>query len=223
MQSKNPLRHLLAMIVLLVPLAYLGYVWNELPPRIALHFGASGQANGWGDRNGLLVQTIIVTVITLVAYIVVVNAHKLDKKRTHGVKPPMFDTIAFVAVLFMSIISLAIIINGINPDGMLFNKIVLPATGMFFIFIGNVMYSIRPNRFVGVRIPWTLNNDDNWKHTHRLAGKLFFAGGLMITFVSLVYKTEIAAMFMSGIVLIILVITVGYSYNFYRTTQKNKA
>jgi uncharacterized membrane protein len=29
--------------------------WNALPARIPTHFGMSGQANGWGGRNSLLV------------------------------------------------------------------------------------------------------------------------------------------------------------------------
>lgn len=223
MQSKNPLRHILAVIILLVPFAYLGYVWNGLPETIAIHFGASGEANGFGDRTTLLVQSCIVAGITLLAYLLVVNAHVIDKKRNNGVKPAMFDTIAFVTVVFMSVISLGIIVNAMYPNESIFNRMMLPAIGMFFVFMGNVMYNIKPNRFVGVRIPWTLNDDDNWKHTHRLASKLFFVGGVLITLVSLAYKTEVAAMFMSGIVLVIVLVTVGYSYNFNRTNQKDKA
>jgi len=223
MQSKNPLRHLLAFILLMVPFGYLAWMWNDIPGSVALHFGPSGAADRFGDKTDLLIQTIIIAAITLLAYVLVVNVHIIDKKRTKGVKPPMFDTIAFAAVLFMSIISTGIIVNGIYPESSVFEKMILPAIGMFFVFMGNVMYSIKPNRFVGVRIPWTLNNDDNWKSTHRLASKLFFVGGLLITLVSLGFKTEVAAMFMSAITLVIVLVTVGYSYIFYRNNKENKA
>ena len=46
----------------------------------------------------------------------------------------------------------------------------LPLTGLLFMFIGNLMYSIKPNYFAGIRLPWTLSSDDNWRATHKVGG-----------------------------------------------------
>ena len=45
------------------------------------------------------------------------------------------------------------------------------------------MPHIEPNYTFGVRIPWTLNDSDNWRRTHRFAGPVFVIMGV-VTLVS---------------------------------------
>ena len=42
-----------------------------------------------------------------------------------------------------------------------------------------VVGRVRPNFFVGIRTPWTLSDDQVWRRTHRVSGRLLFAGGLV--------------------------------------------
>lgn len=44
------------------------------------------------------------------------------------------------------------------------------------------MSKIRQNYTVGIRLPWTLSSEDNWDKTHRLAGKLWIVGGVLVLF-----------------------------------------
>lgn len=217
----KPLNHIASILIALIPLAYLAYVWNDLPANIGLHFNVIGEADRSGDKNGLLMQISTVSALTILVYFLVINAHKLDKKRLKGIKPPTFDTIALATVLFMTVINLGIILNGIYPASGIFSKLMLPAIGLFFVFMGNVMYNIKPNKFVGIRIPWTLNDEDNWRHTHRLGSKLFFVGGILITIVSVAYDQHIAAAFMSVTVTLIALVSILYSYLFYRKNKQH--
>lgn len=221
MESGNPLKHWLAAVIMAVPPVYLLLRWNNIPGTVALHFGADGTPDRYGSKVELLITTLLMAIISLLCYLLITNVHKLDKKRTKGIKPPMLDNIAFVTAVFVSVLSLAIIISGVNPGAMLIDKIVLPAIGLFFIFMGNVMYNIRPNRFVGIRTPWTLSSDDNWKKTHRLGAKLFFVGGLLITLTSLTFDTVIATIFTTGIALLIAVITITYSFLYYKSNKNH--
>ncbi|MEW6771452.1 MAG: SdpI family protein [Bacillota bacterium] len=50
---------------------------------------------------------------------------------------------------------------------------------LLFVITGNVMGQIRPNFFVGIRVPWTLANEEVWRRTHRLASKVWVIGGLI--------------------------------------------
>ncbi len=55
------------------------------------------------------------------------------------------------------------------------------------ILLGNIMGKVRPNKYVGFRISWTMNSDENWLATHRFGGKVMMIAGLMMligTFVS---------------------------------------
>ena len=62
--------------------------------------------------------------------------------------------------------------------------------GLLFAFMGNLMHNIKPNYFAGVRTPWTLEDPDTWRATHRLAGKLWFGGGIFVTIAVLVLPVE---------------------------------
>jgi hypothetical protein len=48
----------------------------------------------------------------------------------------------------------------------------IAGVGLMLAVVGNYIYNIKPNYFAGIRLPWTLHNDENWKRTHLLGGKL---------------------------------------------------
>ena len=52
--------------------------------------------------------------------------------------------------------------------------------GLIFVIMGNYMPKLKVNHTVGIRLPWTLQSEDNWHKTHRLAGKLWVLGGLIL-------------------------------------------
>ncbi len=62
-------RAMTAMLWLALPLTALQYwsVWNQLPARMATHFGASGQPNGWMMRDTSFIFAMAVTAFVLVA------------------------------------------------------------------------------------------------------------------------------------------------------------
>lgn len=221
MESRNPLRHLLAIIVTLVPFIYFAMVWQDVPDIVATHFDIHGKPDSYGNKSEILFLSIFVAVVTLTTYMLVINAHKLDKKRKP--EPGRLDNVAMGLVVFMAIINITVIVNSIHPEVPLLQSVIIPATGLFFVFLGNVMYNIKPNRFVGIRVYWTLNDEDTWKATHRMGSKLFFVGGILITLVSIGSPVEVAMITMTGIVIIITLVTTIYSYLYHKKTRKKNA
>jgi len=88
--------------------------------------------------------------------------------------------------------------------------------GLLFAVVGNYMYNIKPNYFAGIRLPWTLENEDNWKKTHMLAGKLWFAGGLLVALTALFLPDKIALIFTFSIIILLTIIPTVYSYRLYK-------
>ena len=56
--------------------------------------------------------------------------------------------------------------------GMLINILI----GVMFVIMGNYMHKIKQNYSVGIKLPWTLNSEENWNRTHRLGSWLFVIG-----------------------------------------------
>ena len=62
--------------------------------------------------------------------------------------------------------------------------------GLLFIAIGNYFPKIKRNYTMGIKLPWTLNSDENWRRTHRLGGICFIIIGLSLI-LSVFLKSEI--------------------------------
>ena len=100
------------------------------------------------------------------------------------------------------------------------NKFV-SGTGLLFAVIGNYLPNLKPNYFAGLRLPWTLENADNWRKTHALAGKLWFAGGLFLAAICLFLPTVIAIITFFVVMTVITIIPCVYSYRLYKAQKQN--
>jgi len=89
--------------------------------------------------------------------------------------------------------------------------------------MGNYMHTIKPNYFAGLRLPWTLNNEDNWRKTHLLAGKLWFIGGLVIAILCLVVPGTAAIVLFFIATIVLILVPVIYSYRLYKQNDEVKS
>ena len=68
---------------------------------------------------------------------------------------------------------------------------------------------------VGIKIKWTLEDEENWNATHRLAGRVWVSGAIGI-FASVFLPKTVAAFVMIGVMLVIVLVPIIYSYCFYK-------
>lgn len=68
--------------------------------------------------------------------------------------------------------------------------------GVLFIVLGNYLPKIKPNYFIGIRTPWTLENETVWQKTHRLGGKVFVVMGVLMMFTAFVANAWRFVLFM---------------------------
>src|SRR6201996_6544904 len=169
-----------AIVIWLLPIAYIAYIYQSLPVSVPIHFGADGKPNQYGTRGEFLVTQAIVLGASAFVYLLLKFLPAIDPKKYVKYGEATFQKLALGMVLFLSALTIGIAFSTLNSS---FNiqKLILPVTGLLFAFLGNIMHSIKPNYFAGVRTPWTLEDDDTWRATHRLAGKLWFIGGIILT------------------------------------------
>lgn len=87
--------------------------------------------------------------------------------------------------------------------------------GLMFIGIGNYMPKTRMNATMGIKIKWTYSSEANWNATHRVAGKVWFAGGLLIILAAFLPIT-VDFVLMIGSFAVMIAVPMVYSYRFYR-------
>jgi len=199
------------------PAIYLAAVWDKLPEKVPLKYDASGDPIRFGTKTEFLLVMAVMTAINIGCYFLVVNINRIDpRKKYSNENLPRMRRLAFAISVFVSAISCFIIYSSLGPALKINSKIIVVAVGLLFTVVGNYMYNIKPNYFAGIRLPWTLENEDNWKQTHLLAGKLWFAGGLIIAVMALLLPDTATLVFTLVIAGLIIIIPTVYSYRLYK-------
>ncbi len=203
-------------VIMILPILYLAYVWKTLPDIVPTHFGADGQPNDWSHKS-LLIYVVLGMTIGIYALLTVIPMiDPKEKIRDMGSKYFFFK---LLMILFMSILCFFIIQSAITKNIGNGNALFL-LIGALFAFLGNYMQALKPNYFIGIRTPWTLESEMVWRKTHQLGGKLFFAAGILVMILPFLLKEKFQPVFLT-IVAIAAIIPVGYSFILFRQEKKN--
>jgi uncharacterized membrane protein len=206
-------------LIIILPVIYLAIVWNRMPDKIAMHFDIKGNADKFDSKNEFLWFMGIMLVVSAGIYLLLTNVYRIDPKRYAAENKDRLRKIGFAVVTFMSAIECLVIYVGVQGSLKLDIHIMFALMGVFWAVIGNYMNNIKPNYFAGFRLPWTLENEDNWRRTHHLASKLWFAGGLLIAVVCIFSNTTVSIFTLFIISIIIIVIPIAYSYRMYARSK----
>ncbi len=197
-------------LITLLPILLGLLLWNRLPDTIATHWGADGKADGWSTKtSAVFFLPCLLAVIQLITSVIVLN----DPKRKNIHKKPLLLSLWIVPVL-------SVLMNGATyfiALGMDLNMGIFASVliGIVFILLGNYMPKLQQNYTVGIKVPWTLNSEENWNRTHRLAGKLFIVGGVITAcsgFVSSLAGDGAVFLVIIGIAIVCCLIPAFYSF-----------
>ena len=205
MLKANKKTLIIASIVTILPVLIGIICWNRLPDVMATHFGMNNEANGFSSKAFAVfgIPLILLAVLWFGAF---VTSH--DPKR-QNISPKMFSLTVWIAPV-TSLVVAAILypVNlGYELDITFFSELLF---GVMFIIIGTYLPKARQNYTIGIRVPWTLANEENWNRTHRLAGSLWIICGILMIIICL---TRLASLqWLVGILLITVLVPCIYSY-----------
>lgn len=94
-------------------------------------------------------------------------------------------------------------------------RLVPASMGLLFLVIGNYMPKMKQNPTLGIRVPWTLANEENWDRTHRMGGRVWVAGGLVLLLCCFLPGPAMVTGMLAAIV-VLAVVPCAYSYWLYR-------
>ncbi len=199
--------------IALLPFIYLAYIWNRLPEKVPMHWNSSGEIDDYGNKKELLIILLLVVGLPYLILMVIPNIDPKQKLKNMGNK---LYNLRFILSIFMSALAIFILYSvqkeTSNPG------LILAIIGLLFAFLGNYFKTLKPNYFIGIRTPWTLENEEVWKKTHLLGGKLWFVGGLLMALTFVLPEPFNQYIFLS-IAAIITIIPVVYSYLEFKKTK----
>ncbi len=185
-------------------------LYSHLPDMVPTHWNVNNQIDGWMPKiYGAWLMPVIALIITLFFPLL----RKIDPESKNYEKFAktweVFQLTIVGFFAYMYAITSYVALN--NDKSYLVGRLVMLGMGIMFIILGNYMGKIRHNYFVGIKTPWTLADPEVWQKTHRLAGWIFVAAGLLILLMSLFWMQYIWPLFIA-IIVTIVIIPMFYSY-----------
>lgn len=139
-------------------------VYPALPESIPIHLDLTGKADGFAPRA---VGAAVLPLGAIVTFLVMRGAARAAMSWTGA-----------ITVVFLAALQAILLRMGLAGDDHAGTSLGL-VLGVFSVALGLLFPRLRRNRFIGIRVPWTLASDENWARTHLLAGRLFAIGGVL--------------------------------------------
>ena len=201
----------LVLALVVVAFTVSAYLYPQLPDRVASHWNAQGEVDGYMSRFwGVTFVPLLLTVLALFFFAIPrIDPLKANIQAFRG----YYDVLVVLITLFMLGVHLQTLLwslgTQISP-----NTTFPVALGLLFIYIGVLLGKAKRNWFIGIRTPWTLSSDRVWDKTHRLGRKLFIAAGVIATIG--VFFQDYAVWFIVVPVVSTALGSVAYSYFAYQ-------
>lgn len=213
MLKKNKITLILTSLVILIPILAGLLLWDQLPEQMPFHWGIDGQVDGWADRPTavFLMPSLMLAMHWLC---LLVSAADPKNKNYH---PKAFTLVLWICptitLMLCSLMYATALGYTVNVE------VILPLfMGALFVIIGNLLPKMRQSTTLGIKLPWTLHNEENWNQTHRFSGKLWVAGGIVILATAFLGSFWI----LIGVLLVMIIVPTIYSYLLHRKQSKNE-
>ena len=193
-------------IVTQIPILGLLVLWNHLPEQLPFHWNLSGEVDEYAPKGVVILMPLILTALQWLCAVVT----SADPKRANIPDKVMHLVLWIIPIL--SLILTAVILATALGSEIMMDRLSPILIGLGLTVIGNYMPKCKQSYTMGIKLPWTLNSEENWNKTHRLAGWLWTVGGILLTlsgFLGLTY----AALPLS---LILVLIPTVYSFLLYK-------
>ena len=205
-------KHVLPLSITLLTLVAWLIVLPHLPATMPIHWGANGEADGFATKINAMILTVGIMVLI---YFIIAFVPRIDpRKENYKYFSKTYNILLNAVLLLFFFVNMSTILQGLGYNVPM-SYIAPIMAGLVFIIIGNYLQRVRSNYFMGIRTPWTLSNETVWKKTHRLSGKLFFIGGLLIL-ISAFLPDGYKSVIMWGSIVLCVAIPYLYSYLAYK-------
>ncbi|MFZ2537917.1 MAG: SdpI family protein [Oscillospiraceae bacterium] len=198
----------------IVPFIMSACFYNKLPEQVAVHFDANWVANGYQSRlfAAFGLPAILLAVAVLVHFAVKADPKHKNIERSKGA---LFVSKWFI-VIIANFVQASVILNAVATIKFNMSIIMGVVVGILLAVIGNYLPKCKQNYTVGIKVPWTLSDEENWTKTHRLAGYIWTVCGIIFA---------ITAFFPNPIInislfTIMIVVPIAYSFILYLNKKK---
>lgn len=193
-------------VICLLPMVLAAVIYDQLPNQVAIHFDSAGNPDNYAPKA--------LAAFGLPGLLAIINLYTNFRINT---EPKVKRTAPFFLFLskwlcsIMSVIMVPITLFMAIGKDIPIGVISVALAGVLIIITGNYMPKCKRNYSVGIKLPWTLNSEENWNHTHRFAGFVWTIGGLVMVVNSFVMVSYLVF----GVIIAMVTLPFIYSFIYY--------
>ena len=208
MLKKNKFLIILTTLICLLPMVAGILLWDQLPEQIPSHWGVDGQIDGWSSKE---FAVFFFPALLAGIHLVCIFASSLDPK-SKNYAPQMIRFVLWICPVLSLVLNSIIYAFALGYDLLNVPMILCILVGIMFVIVGNYLPKCRQSYTMGIKLPWTLNDEGNWNATHRFGGWVWVACGVAVL------ATAFLGIFwiLIGIMLVAVIAPTIYSYLYYR-------
>jgi len=185
------------------------FYWNKLPEKLPTHFNAQMVPDSWSSK---VVAIVILPVILTLAQGLILYLVDQNSKKYYVQNGIIYTVLTIIPILSIWI-NFIMISTALNNNVNRFKQPILSSLfGIILIILGVVLKYVKTNPIIGIRLPWTMSSEENWRLTNSLGSKVFIVGGIIELIVAICSSMAL----MIFILAIVITIPVIYSYVLYR-------
>lgn len=209
MLKKNLKTIIITSIITILPIFAGLIMWNKLPDKLPTHWNFSGEIDGWSSKPFAI---FFIPLFMLAMHLICTVATSMDPKND-GVNSKIFTLVLWICPILSLLCMTATYVAGFGREVNigLFAPLIM---GIVFLFIGNYLPKCKQNYTIGIKIPWTLNDEDNWNKTHRFAGFVWTVCSFVVMSGAFFKKAVVFTTFVPIAVMVFAPMI--YSYIYYR-------
>lgn len=168
-------RRWIAPMVVLLMLAAVLVAWGSLPEQVPTHWGVSGEADAWGSRSSLFIlPAVALGLWGLFMMLIRIGPRHENLARSRET----WWLVANCSIVMLAVVHFTQLAAGLGWQVDV-SRLVLVASCILVVAIGNYLPRMKPNWWMGIRTPWTLESDEVWRETHRVGGRWMVIGGVV--------------------------------------------
>ena len=188
-------------------------LWKRLPEQIPTHVGFNGVADQYSSKA---FSVFFMPLFFLFIHWIMIWGTSMDPKH-EKISDKIYTMIIYSVPIICIFVTLTIYLKTLDQNFDI-TRAIMCLVSVIFIVIGNYLPKTRQNYTIGIKLPWTLEDPENWDKVHRLGGYLFVGAGLAM-FISLFLPGNTMVYVMIVSTILAAIIPVIYSYRLYRNKK----
>ena len=212
-------KRIILWLIALIPLLVTVVLLPQMADMVPAHYGIDGLVDRYDSKYTMLLFPCIIIVVIAVRDL---SPRMLGRDDAQQANLRVVDNLLLPVVIVLVAINLLTVwlataqVQNIYTTPVPVPQLILAGISLLFVVIGNVLPKTKPNWYVGIRVPWTVNHPVVWYKTHRFGGPVMTVWGLIALGVTLVVTPAHAAVVFIGGTALMVASMLIYAYLCYR-------